>query len=68
MARPISLAEPWGELARRLGGVAQLAERCGVSTRTVQRWARGRQPTSALMRDAVSQVFTRRGMSSPWST
>lgn len=40
MGRPIELQGQWGELAYAVGGVAELAEKLGVSPRTIQRAAK----------------------------
>ena len=48
--RPLEMHPPWDELAKAVGGAAQLAEKFGVGTSTINKWARGvhRIPTLAL--------------------
>jgi hypothetical protein len=41
IGRPITLPGPIGELAHKVGGVAQLSDSLGVHVRTVRRWAHG---------------------------
>jgi transcriptional regulator with XRE-family HTH domain len=66
MSRPIALPSPWRELATSLGSVEALAERCGVTPRTVQRWARGELSPGVLVRDAVNGLARRRKLAEPW--
>ena len=39
--RPVELPSPWGELAKKVGGSAELANKLGVGTSTLNKWARG---------------------------
>lgn len=39
--RPITAPPPWGELAKQVGGNAELANLLGVSKSAVNRWAMG---------------------------
>jgi hypothetical protein len=61
-----TLPSPWRELAAALGGVAQLAEACGVTTRTVQRWARGELTPGPIVKRHVGALAKRRGLEEPW--
>jgi len=66
MSRRIALTDPWASLARELGSVAALAEVCGVTTRTLQRWSDGTRSPSELQRADVRARLRRRGLRSPW--
>lgn len=45
--RPLAIPSPWRELALAVGGLKALADRLGVTTKTVRRWSRGSAPTLA---------------------
>lgn len=66
MSRPTTLPEPWDALAHALGGVAELAEALGVTTRTVHRWADGEREPSSLQKRDVRDRLRRRGLKAPW--
>ena len=65
MSRPTTLRDPWLELARQLGGVAALADACGVTTRTLARWATGELRPTALRLADVRARLRRRGLALP---
>lgn len=65
MSRLTTLPSPWRELAERLGGVASLAEACGVTRPTLWRWAHGQRPGAIVMRH-VNGLARRRGISEPF--
>ena len=44
MSRKITLPEPFRSLAAKLGSVQALADALGVTTRTLNRWAKGEHP------------------------
>jgi len=50
MSRPTTLPEPWRSLAEKLGGVQALADRLGITTRTINRWANGQMGMSGTAR------------------
>jgi hypothetical protein len=62
-----TLPEPWRALAAALGGVAQLAEACGVTTRTLQRWARAELTPGPIVQKHVRTLAKRRGLAEPWA-
>jgi hypothetical protein len=64
--RPSVFTGRWQALARSLGGVAKLARVCGVTPRTVRRWALGETTPSVLQRRDVVARLRRRGLASPW--
>jgi hypothetical protein len=66
MGRPIELPSPWRELALALGSVTALAEACGASVRTVQRWADGSMVPRAIVKKHVNALARRRGLEEPW--
>ena len=65
MSRATSLPTPWRELAVALGGVAALADACGVTTRTLARWATGELRPTALRLADVRARLRRRGLALP---
>jgi hypothetical protein len=40
--RPIALKDPYGALARAMGGLGTLSTALGVSARTIRDWSNGR--------------------------
>ncbi len=38
MGRPITMKEPWGQLAKQVGGTLELAKNLGVSKSTLCKW------------------------------
>lgn len=66
MTRPTTLPEPWADLAHALGSVAELADACGVTARTVHRWADGEREPSVLQKRDVRERLRRRGLRAPW--
>ena len=65
MSRATTLPEPWATLAHALGGVAALADACGVTTRTLARWATGELRPTALRLADVRARLRRRGLALP---
>lgn len=65
MARPIELPKPWCDLATQLGGVAPMADRLGVDTSTIQRWARGAHTPNLPTARYVDSVFVEHGLPAP---
>lgn len=62
--RPINLCGPLGSLAQKLGGVDKLANEMGVSSRSLQYWAKGERRMSGL----ALKLFERLAESSGIST
>jgi hypothetical protein len=62
-----TLPAPWRELAAALGGVAQLAAACGVTTRTLGRWAAGEFVPGPIVQAHVRALARRRGIAEPWT-
>lgn len=65
MSRATTLPESWATLARVLGGVAALADACGVTPRTLARWATGELRPTALRLADVRTRLRRRGLVLP---
>jgi transcriptional regulator with XRE-family HTH domain len=56
---------PIGDLARACGGTRALAERVGVTPRTLQRWARGEAALSGPARVVVEALCRQYGLGYP---
>jgi transcriptional regulator with XRE-family HTH domain len=61
-----TLPEPWLALAGAFGGVARLAEACGVSPRTIAYWASGDRTPGPIVQKHVRALAKRRGVAEPW--
>lgn len=66
VGRPMALPSPWLELAEAFGGVAELAEACGVSRRGLNHWAAGDRVPGSIVRRHVNALARRRGLKEPW--
>ncbi len=62
MTRPTTLPAPWAELAAAYGGVVALAERLGVSYRTLERWGHGETRPSVLAVRELERLAKRKGV------
>ena len=65
MSRSTTLPPAWAALARALGGVAGLAAVCGVTPRTLTRWASGEVRLGGLRLADVRARLRRRGLVLP---
>ena len=68
LGRPLTFPEPWLTLAKQAGGVAILAQRLGVSRRTLERWAHGTQIPREMARRIVNAYAENRGVEGPYTT
>lgn len=62
MGRPVGLAGAWGEWAKRVGGVHELALLLHVSDRSLRNYASGRLPGGAA-RLAIEMIAAQHGVS-----
>jgi hypothetical protein len=65
MPKPTTLPEPWRELAKRLGGVAIMAEAMGTVPRTVNHWANGTRKPGGSAQKLIRTVFEAEGFTPP---
>ena len=64
--RETTLKTPWYELALAAGGVGRLAELCGVTPRTIERWGSGTMIPHPLVRAEVRRLADELKVRSPW--
>ena len=62
MGRPITMKYPFGDLARALGSVEQLADAVGVTRATINRWATGMSPPSEPARRLLNDLLTKHNL------
>ena len=58
--RPLTLREPYGTLARSMGGLGKLAEALGVAPRTIRDWSNGRTSPQGPSLILLNQHLTKR--------
>jgi transcriptional regulator with XRE-family HTH domain len=61
-----TLTSPWRELAAAFGSIAELANACGVSPRTIAYWASGDRTPGPIVRAHVRRLAKRRGIDDAW--
>ena len=60
--RPIALNDPYGALARAMGGLGALAAGLGVSPRTIRDWSHGRTSPEGPALILINLILTKHGM------